>query len=82
MENDFILPLEKEGFIEQLKDIVDKAEDLLSEDAAEGERNGDQGVSPKHGEADGTAGTEVRPELPLSLKCLRSFSFLLTLRLL
>ncbi|KAM4571947.1 serine/threonine-protein kinase WNK2 isoform 1-T1 [Fundulus diaphanus] len=41
VENDFILPLEKEIFIEQLKDIVDKAEDMLSEDT-EGERNSDQ----------------------------------------
>ncbi|XP_077427527.1 serine/threonine-protein kinase WNK2 isoform X2 [Vanacampus margaritifer] len=45
VENDFILHLEKEVFIEQLKDIVDKAEDLLSEDA-EAERNFDQASSP------------------------------------
>ncbi|XP_061701446.1 serine/threonine-protein kinase WNK2 isoform X8 [Syngnathoides biaculeatus] len=45
VENDFILPLEKEVFIEQLKDIVDKAEDLLSEDT-EAERNSDQASSP------------------------------------
>lgn len=49
VENDFILPLEKEVFIEQLKDIVDKAEDMLSEDA-EGERNSDLGCSPKKSE--------------------------------
>ncbi|XP_072569235.1 serine/threonine-protein kinase WNK2-like isoform X1 [Paramormyrops kingsleyae] len=46
VENDFILPLEKEIFIEQLKDIVDKAEDMLSEDT-EGERSSDQGSSPQ-----------------------------------
>lgn len=63
VENDFILPLEKEVFIEQLKDIVDKAEDMLSEDT-EGERNSDQG-SPKHSEGAGTPGTEVRKELLL-----------------
>lgn len=62
MENDFILPLEKEVFIEQLKDIVDKAEDMLSEDT-EGERNSDQGGSPKQSEGAGTLGTEVRKEL-------------------
>ncbi|XP_061909540.1 serine/threonine-protein kinase WNK2 isoform X2 [Entelurus aequoreus] len=45
VENDFILPLEKEVFIEQLKDIVDKAEDLLSE-GTEGERNSDKASSP------------------------------------
>lgn len=32
MENGFILPLEKEIFIDQLKDIVDKAGDMLHED--------------------------------------------------
>ncbi|XP_030588967.1 serine/threonine-protein kinase WNK2 [Archocentrus centrarchus] len=58
VENDFILPLEKEVFIEQLKDIVDKAEDMLSEDT-EGERNSDQGCSPKQSEGPGTLGTEA-----------------------
>lgn len=62
VENDFILPLEKEVFIEQLKDIVDKAEDMLSEDT-EGERNSDQGGSPKQSEGAGTLGVEVRKEL-------------------
>lgn len=62
MENDFILPLEKEVFIEQLKDIVDKAEDMLSEDT-EGERNSDQGGSPKQKEGPGALGTEVRKKL-------------------
>ncbi|XP_010794913.1 serine/threonine-protein kinase WNK2-like [Notothenia coriiceps] len=55
VENDFILPLEKEMFIEQLKDIVDKAEDMLSEDT-EGERNFDHGGSPKQSE--GSVGAE------------------------
>ncbi|XP_073326232.1 serine/threonine-protein kinase WNK2 isoform X2 [Pagrus major] len=57
VENDFILPLEKEVFIEQLKDIVDKAEDMLSEDT-EGERNSDQGGSPKQSDGAGTLGAE------------------------
>ncbi|XP_029579532.1 serine/threonine-protein kinase WNK2 isoform X8 [Salmo trutta] len=46
VENDFILLLEKEMFIEQLKDIVDKAEDMLSEDT-EGERSSDHAGSPQ-----------------------------------
>lgn len=61
MENDFILPSEKEVFIEQLKDIVDKAEDMLSEDT-EGEKTSDQGGSPKQSEGAGTLGMEVRKE--------------------
>lgn len=59
VENDFILPLEKEVFIEQLKDIVDKAEDMLTEDT-EGEKNSEQAGGPKQTEAPGTLGTEVR----------------------
>ncbi|KAM6925354.1 serine/threonine-protein kinase WNK2 isoform 5-T5 [Xenentodon cancila] len=64
VENDFILPLEKEVFIEQLKDIVDKAEDMLSEDT-EGERYSDQGCSPKQGEGVGALGAEaLQPSTP------------------
>ncbi|XP_029994134.1 serine/threonine-protein kinase WNK2 isoform X3 [Sphaeramia orbicularis] len=57
VENDFILPLEKEVFIEQLKDIVEKAEDMLSEDT-EGERSSDQGGSPKQSDGAGILGAE------------------------
>ncbi|XP_042662906.1 serine/threonine-protein kinase WNK2 isoform X13 [Tyto alba] len=46
VENEFILQSEKETFIEQMKDIIDKAEDMLSEDT-EGERSSDQGMSPQ-----------------------------------
>ncbi|XP_019360588.1 PREDICTED: serine/threonine-protein kinase WNK2 isoform X7 [Gavialis gangeticus] len=46
VENEFILQTEKETFIEQMKDIIDKAEDMLSEDT-EGERSSDQGTSPQ-----------------------------------
>ncbi|XP_051524778.1 serine/threonine-protein kinase WNK2-like [Myxocyprinus asiaticus] len=46
VENEFILLLEREMFIEQLKDIMDKAEDILSEDA-EGEKSSIQ-TSPLH----------------------------------
>ncbi|XP_068609514.1 serine/threonine-protein kinase WNK2 [Brachionichthys hirsutus] len=58
VENDFILLLEKEMFIEHLKDIVDKAEDMLSEET-ESERSSDQGGSPKQSEGAGTLGTEA-----------------------
>ncbi|CAI9609677.1 unnamed protein product, partial [Staurois parvus] len=46
VENEFILQMEKEIFIEQMKDVIDKAEDMLSEDT-EGERSSDQGASPQ-----------------------------------
>ncbi|XP_053576733.1 serine/threonine-protein kinase WNK2 [Bombina bombina] len=46
VDNEFILQTEKEIFIEQMKDVIDKAEDLLSEDT-EGERSSDQGGSPQ-----------------------------------
>ncbi|XP_075431035.1 serine/threonine-protein kinase WNK2 isoform X9 [Ascaphus truei] len=45
VENEFILQTEKEIFIEQMKDVIDKAEDMLSEDT-EGERSSDQAASP------------------------------------
>ncbi|KAJ8400151.1 hypothetical protein AAFF_G00398450 [Aldrovandia affinis] len=51
VENNFILLVEREMFIEQLKDIVDKAEDMLSEEVEEG-RGSDQGTSPEQGHAD------------------------------
>ncbi|XP_053325435.1 serine/threonine-protein kinase WNK2 [Spea bombifrons] len=50
VENEFILQSEKEIFIEQMKDVIDKAEDMLSEDT-EGERSSDQGGSPQQANA-------------------------------
>lgn len=59
VENGFILLLEKEVFIDQLKDIVDKAEDVLNEDM-EGERDTVLSCSPLQGQTfEGLAG-EVR----------------------
>uniref|UniRef100_A0AAY4ABY0 non-specific serine/threonine protein kinase n=1 Tax=Denticeps clupeoides TaxID=299321 RepID=A0AAY4ABY0_9TELE len=58
VENGFILPLEKEVFIDQLKDIVDKAEDMLSEET-EGERASSQGSSPQHVHTSVSVGVEV-----------------------
>ncbi|XP_028969835.2 serine/threonine-protein kinase WNK2 isoform X3 [Esox lucius] len=56
-ENGFILPNEKEMFIDQLKDIVDKAEDMLSEDM-EGETAPSLGGSPQLGHISGGPGGE------------------------
>ncbi|KAM7402151.1 hypothetical protein PAMP_017416 [Pampus punctatissimus] len=50
VENGFILLLEKETFIDQLKDIVDKAEDMLNEDV-EGERMSTLSCSPQQGQS-------------------------------
>lgn len=51
--------LEKEVFIDQLKDIVDKAEDMLNEDT-EGERASTLSCSPQQGQiSEGLVG-EVR----------------------
>ncbi|XP_035376324.1 serine/threonine-protein kinase WNK2 isoform X3 [Electrophorus electricus] len=54
VENGFILPIEKEIFIDQLKDIVDKAEDMLNEEV-EGER---PAASPLQGHPLSRAGDE------------------------
>uniref|UniRef100_A0A673UKU8 WNK lysine deficient protein kinase 2 n=1 Tax=Suricata suricatta TaxID=37032 RepID=A0A673UKU8_SURSU len=47
VEHDFILQAERETFIEQMKDVMDKAEDMLSEDA-DADRGSDPGASPPH----------------------------------
>lgn len=45
VEHDFILQVERETFIEQMKDVMDKAEDMLSEDT-DADRGSDPGASP------------------------------------
>ncbi|XP_066224502.1 serine/threonine-protein kinase WNK2 isoform X14 [Saccopteryx leptura] len=45
VEHDFILQAERETFIEQMKDVMDKAEDMLSEDT-DVDRGSDPGASP------------------------------------
>ncbi|XP_043833969.1 serine/threonine-protein kinase WNK2 isoform X11 [Dromiciops gliroides] len=59
VENEFILQTEKETFIEQMKDIIDKAEDMLSEDM-ECEQSSDQGMSPQHNASGPDTGEENR----------------------
>ncbi|XP_028262745.1 serine/threonine-protein kinase WNK2 isoform X2 [Parambassis ranga] len=64
VENGFILPLEKEIFIDQLKDIVDKAEDMLNEDI-EGGRDTTLSCSPLQGQtAEGLVGESLQPGAP------------------
>ncbi|KAM7422638.1 hypothetical protein PAMA_010603 [Pampus argenteus] len=64
VENGFILLLEKETFIDQLKDIVDKAEDMLNEDV-EGERMSTLSCSPQQGQGtDGQVGESLLPGVP------------------
>lgn len=62
VDNGFILPLEKEIFIDQLKDIVDKAEDMLNEDI-EGERSSALTCSSQEGQASEGQVGEVRSTL-------------------
>ncbi|XP_038553052.1 serine/threonine-protein kinase WNK2 isoform X3 [Micropterus salmoides] len=64
VENGFILLLEKEIFIDQLKDIVDKAEDMLNEDM-EGERASTLSCSPQQGPVfEGLVGESQQPGAP------------------
>ncbi|XP_068999557.1 serine/threonine-protein kinase WNK2 isoform X13 [Embiotoca jacksoni] len=64
VENGFILLLEKEIFIDQLKDIVDKAEDMLNEDM-EGERDTTLSCSPLQGQiSEGLVGESQQPGAP------------------
>ncbi|XP_072521653.1 serine/threonine-protein kinase WNK2 isoform X3 [Salminus brasiliensis] len=57
VENGFILPIEKEIFIDQLKDIVDKAEDMLNEEV-EGERPSAPRETPLQGHSPSGMGDE------------------------
>lgn len=65
VEHDFILQAERETFIEQMKDVMDKAEDMLSEDT-DADRGSDPGTSPPplstcslgSGEVSGAVGTQ------------------------
>lgn len=59
VENEFILLVEREMFIEQLKEIMDKAEDILSEDA-EGEKSSVQTSHLHHTTATGDSDPQVR----------------------
>ncbi|XP_022602400.1 serine/threonine-protein kinase WNK2-like [Seriola dumerili] len=64
VDNGFILLLEKEIFIDQLKDIVDKAEDMLNEDI-EGERASTLSCSPQQGQiSEGLEGESQQPGAP------------------
>ncbi|KAM6928295.1 serine/threonine-protein kinase WNK2 [Xenentodon cancila] len=64
VENGFILMLEKEIFIDQLKDIVDKAEDVLNEDM-EGEKNTSLSCSPRQNQmAEGLIGENQQSGSP------------------
>uniref|UniRef100_UPI00398F1FCD serine/threonine-protein kinase WNK2-like isoform X2 n=1 Tax=Pristiophorus japonicus TaxID=55135 RepID=UPI00398F1FCD len=59
VDNDFILEIEKEIFIEQMKDIMDKAEDMLTEET-EGERGSTQQVAGK---------SVTQSQMPASQQC-------------
>ncbi|KAF5893214.1 serine/threonine-protein kinase WNK2-like isoform X1, partial [Clarias magur] len=61
VENDFILLLEREMFIEQLKDIVEKAEDILNEDA-EGERGSGHPSQPHQNLKEGSGFEGAKPQ--------------------
>lgn len=63
VEHDFILPAERETFIEQMKDVMDKAEDMLSEDT-DADHGSDTGTSPPHLGTCGLAMGEVRAQVP------------------
>ncbi|KAF4107294.1 hypothetical protein G5714_011658 [Onychostoma macrolepis] len=70
VENGFILPIEKEIFIDQLKDIVDKAEDILSEDM-DGEKTSElvtshlQGQTPRDQVGEGIKGQQPGAPQPV-----------------
>ncbi|XP_016085023.1 serine/threonine-protein kinase WNK2-like [Sinocyclocheilus grahami] len=70
VENEFILLLEREIFIEQLKEIMDKAEDILNEDA-EGEKASVQTSPLCQTPVTADFGPQVRPSAYLIQTCFR-----------
>lgn len=48
MTNDFILAIERESFVAQVQEIIDKADEMLSEDVSV-EPEGDQGLESLQG---------------------------------
>lgn len=60
-------------FIEQLKDIVEKAEDILSEDAEQERGPGD--LSQPHQNLKGSSGFEVSPDSLRNFVCLVNYNY-------
>ena len=48
VNNDFILALERDAFVEQVREIIEKADERLSEDVSV-EPEGDQSLESLHG---------------------------------
>ncbi|XP_072438366.1 serine/threonine-protein kinase WNK2 isoform X2 [Chiloscyllium punctatum] len=63
VENDFILEMEKEIFIEQMKDIMDKAEDMLTE-----ETDGESGCIHSTNIQEVAGKAEIEGQMPVSLQ--------------
>lgn len=50
VNNDFILAIERESFVDQVREIIEKADEMLSEDVSV-EPEGDQGLESLQGKA-------------------------------
>ncbi|XP_067907859.1 serine/threonine-protein kinase WNK2-like isoform X2 [Heterodontus francisci] len=64
VDNDFILEIEKEIFIEQMKDIMDKAEDMLTEETEE-----ERGSTHSMGFQQIAGKSEIEGQMPASQQC-------------
>lgn len=51
MNNDFILAIERESFVDQVREIIEKADEMLSEDVSV-EPEGDQSLESLQGKDD------------------------------
>lgn len=59
VNNDFILAMERESFVDQVREIIEKADEMLSEDVSV-EPEGEQGLESLQGKDDyGFAGSRV-----------------------
>lgn len=60
MQNEFILATERDSFVEQVREIIEKADEMLSEDVSV-EPEGDQGLESMQTKDDGfVPGSQVR----------------------
>lgn len=60
VQNEFILATERDSFVEQVREIIEKADEMLSEDVSV-EPEGDQGLESMQTKDDGfVPGSQVR----------------------
>lgn len=75
VQNEFILATERDSFVEQVREIIEKADEMLSEDASV-EPEGDQGLESMQTKDDGFfPGSQVCEGQTASAVCIFHFGW-------